>query len=210
MAIAVVGVLAGCTDGSVGVGRQAPTTETRAVGLFESIAVANSIIVHARVGPNHSLSVTAEPSVMSHVVTSVSDRRLTIAMDRSAQEIRAVNVELTAPSLSEIDATTAASVVVEGLTGDSLNVSADSTASVTMTGSIGRLVLVAASGATLKLVGMPVRTAQVDIGTSSQVEIAAVETVRGSVHESASLTVSGESATVDVTESTSGRVIRTS
>ena len=62
----------------------------------------------------------------------------------------------------------------------------------------------------LKLVGMPVRTAQVDIGTSSQVEIAAVETVRGSVHESASLTVSGESATVDVTESTSGRVIRTS
>ena len=76
-------VLAGCdiASGPSLRGSGVAKTETRAVGDFSEIEVANAIRLDATVGPATSLVLTTDDNILPHVKTVVSGERLRIYVD---------------------------------------------------------------------------------------------------------------------------------
>jgi hypothetical protein len=208
LALVTVVATVGCGGPAVQPRSQEPSTERREVGPFESLLVANAIRVRVHVGDAKALSVTAEPDVLPHVVTTVTNGKLSIGMDGTTTGIRLVEVELSVPALSSIEANTSADVSAEGFADQDLRLSVASSATVTAAGSIADLDVVGTSSGRLLLASLPGRTARIDIGTSAEAELAASDVISGSVHESGKLRILGNPGRVDVTVTTSGQVSR--
>ncbi len=196
-AVAIMLVLASCLG---------PTSsEQRQVGSFTALSASNGVEVHVTVGPAPSVTVTAAESVLPHVTTRVDGDRLEVGLDGSRHR---VTVEVTAPSLAEVGASSSAKVVAEGVAAQTFAVNVSSQATIEVSGTAETLALDASSQSTAKLGELRATTAHVNLSSQSSAEVQASSSVTGDVSSQAKLTVLGSPSQVDVSTSSGGSVVR--
>jgi hypothetical protein len=205
VALAVITALslAACSVSSPRSDRSDVRTEDRPVATFTELAVANAIDADVRLGGAPSVSVTAPASDLPHVVTSVIDGRLRVEMDRSSTGTDDVRVSVSVPSLTRVEAGTAASVAIAGLDAPSFVVHATESADLSMTGRVESLEVTASEASDLDLTQLRAGNARIDVGTAADLTVEVVGRVDGAVHESGTVRILG-TPVVDIDQSTSG------
>ena len=101
-------LLIGCSLIPVGpatVGSGRAVSEQRQVGSFSKVRVGTAIQATVLVGPDASVSVTADDNLLSSVSTDVTAGRLTVMIQGNSQPLTPVTVQITVPSLDSIEAT---------------------------------------------------------------------------------------------------------
>jgi len=206
IAIVSAGCQAVTISGTI-VGSGTPATEQRSVGAFDGLKVGTAIQARVTIGTPATVRVTADDNLLGHVNTTVSAGTLEVAFGPGSVSTRTpVVVEITAPSLTSIEAGSAAAVAVAGLSAGDLRVHADSAGRISASGSATSLSLTGDSGASVDLSNLGARTAQVDLASAAAAQVKAAERVSGSVKEGASLVLIGVPSTVEVSSQTGGSV----
>lgn len=91
------------------------TTETRAVGDFETLVVAGSMEVRLRQGPLEAARVTAESNIQPYITLERKEGKLVVGFrpHTSISTTRPVVVSLTAPAVTRLEALGSGRVAVE-------------------------------------------------------------------------------------------------
>lgn len=215
--VAVILFVAGCSalgEGSVtsigegpyteGSGKVA--TESRSVNAFHAVSASQGVIVFLKSGSAASVAVTADDNLLPHVTTELRNGTLVVGVEGSIRTHNDLKVNITAPSLDEIGASSGATIDGENLTG-SLTVRANSGATVRGGGSVDALDLSADAGATADLRNAEARAATVHVSAGSTAYVNAKESVGGSCLVGSTLHVKG-AASVDVSKDTSSTIKR--
>lgn len=202
--------LAGCSIASgpniVGSGHAA--TDQRAVESFTKVRVNSAIAATVIVGPDISVVVTADDNILPQVVTNVTFGRLDVSLQGSLNIKTPVSVAISMPSIESIEATSAATVTVTGVSGDSLSAAATSAGSIVARGDANSVDVSADSGSQADLGGVPAQTATARIGSGGRATVNAQVSVSGSVDTGGVLRVEGSPAQVNVTTDSGGVVVR--
>ena len=210
VATAVISLVASaCSVVSPGiVGSGHAVTESRTVENFTSLRVGTAIEATVIVGPDVTLTVTADDNLLTSVKTSVVAGRLTIEMQGANSSKAPVTVAITVPSLDGIEATSAAKVTATGINSTTLRASADSAGQVTARGNATSVDAAASSAGVVDLSDVPADTANVDVGSAARVTVNAQNSVTGSVDSGGSVHIEGNPPSVTVTADSGGSVVR--
>ena len=210
LALAVSLTLAACSIGSspniVGSGHAA--TDQRAVESFTKVRVNSAIAATVIVGSDISVTVTADDNILPQVTTNVTAGRLDVSLQGSLNIKTPVSVAITMPSIESVEATSAATVTVTGVNGDSLSASATSAGSIVARGDANSIDVSADSAGQADLGGVPAQDATARVGSGARATVNAQISVSGSVDAGGVLRVEGSPAQVNVTTQTGGVVVR--
>ena len=210
LALAVSLTLAACSIGSspniVGSGHAA--TDQRAVESFTKVRVNSAIAATVIVGSDISVVVTADDNILPQVTTNVTAGRLDVSLQGSLNIKTPVSVAITMPSIESVEATSAATVTVTGVNGDSLSASATSAGSIVARGDANSIDVSADSAGQADLGGVPAQDATARVGSGARATVNAQISVSGSVDAGGVLRVEGSPAQVNVTTQTGGVVVR--
>src|SRR4051794_27216500 len=170
-AVALASLIASaCSVVSPGiVGSGSAVTESRTVDNFTSVRVGSAIEATVIVGPDVTLTVTADDNLLTSVKTSVVAGRLTVEMQGANSSTTPVVVAITVPALDTIEATSAAKVTATGINSTTLRASADSAGQVTARGNASSVEADASSAGVVDLGDVPADTANVDVGSAARV-----------------------------------------
>jgi hypothetical protein len=184
------------------------TTQQRTVGEFDALTASNGVrvTVHVVAGSNPAATVTAPDNVQSRVIVRVESGRLAVSVE--GNQSRSVEVEVTTPTLTSVNVSSQASVAIDGLSGDSLDVTASSQTSVKASGTIDRLTLNVSSQSKAMLGELEATTVQLDLSSQSDAEVRATDSVTGSASSQSKVTVLGSPSTVNVATSSQSTVDR--
>lgn len=190
----------------VGSGR--PATEQRSVGSFSGVSVSAAIAATLIVGPDTTVSVTADDNLLPNVTTRVVAGRLDISMSGSTSTRTPVTVSITAPAIDSLRASSAASLTATGINAGSLSAQADSAGSIIARGNADSVDVTAQSNGSADLGGVPAQTATAHVESAGRATVNSQLSVSGSVSSAGRLTIEGSPASVDVTTDSSGQVVR--
>jgi hypothetical protein len=181
-------------------------SQTRSIGAFHAIDVAQGIQVVVEPGSNNAATVTVDDNLLAHVETTVDAGTLRIGIIGSIETRLPVRVRVLAGGpIDSISAASAASVDVRHVEATSLAVRAISAARVTVAGNADRLELHVDSASAAELGELAVIDASVVIGTASSATARVENAITGSCFKASTLQLLGrprtQSVTTDVTSS---------
>ena len=190
----------------VGSGR--PATEQRSVDSFTGVSVSSTIQATVIVGPEVTVSVTADDNLLANVTTQVRGGQLQVSLNGSTTIRTPISVTITAPNIDSLQASSAASLTATGIATQSLSAKVDSAASIVARGNAVSVSVTAQSGGSADLGDVAAQTATVQLESAARATVNAQLSVAGSVVTAARLTIEGDPASVDVTTDSSGQVVR--
>jgi len=209
--VALVCVLAAAAcsylSGTV-VGSGNAKSEARAVDSFNAVRVESAISATVIVGPDTSVTVTADDNLLANVVTTVTLGKLDVSIQGSITPRTSVSVAITTPSLGDVEATSAANVTATGVNTSSLDAEADSAATLVVRGNANTVEVTSSSAATADLGGVPAQSATAHVDSAARATVNAQLSVSGSVDSAGVLHVEGNPPTVEVTTNSGGAVVR--
>ena len=198
------------TTGPQLVGSGNVETESRDVGEFAEISV-SSIKLGVTIGPEISISVTADDNILPHVKTEVISDRLKIYVDESYSSKLGVKVQLAAPTLRGLRASGAAKTTVTGAGGerfrlglsgasgckwqgevDALAFKADGGSHATFNGTAGRLEMNCSGAAKFDARDLQVKTAKVQLSGASTARVNVSDDLNVEASGASSLQYSGQ------------------
>lgn len=113
--------------------------DQRAIGALPAISVSGSLPVEVRVGPAPSLVVEADSNLLPLIRTETEGDTLRIYSEKSLRSQSPLRIVYTVPRLSEVRASGATRVEVEGLNGAPLDVRKSGSSEVRLSGKVGSL-----------------------------------------------------------------------
>lgn len=166
-----------CTAGSGN-----PGQETRQVSGFDAIDVSGPFRVSVQVGPAATLELRGDDNVVPKIEAEVGDSTLHLAVPGRIVTKLPLEATITLPSLVQLDASGAATVTADGLSGEHVEVGAAGATRITLTGHVDAIDIGAAGASTVEAGALTAVRARVDASGASTVEVAA----RESLHADAS------------------------
>jgi hypothetical protein len=146
------------------------TSEVRQTGTFKGIKAGEAINVTLKKGDKESIKVEVDGVSLNAVITEVSGSYLKIHMAEGSYKNRKVNVTVTYVSLERISASSASSVVSEGvLKTELLDITASSAASVELKVDAGRVTVSVSSAGDIILEGKA-KSLTIDAGSAGVVD----------------------------------------
>lgn len=199
-------VASGCRvriDTSGGVDEADLESKTFDVDNFDELRVGGAMTVNIEVGPDASMTVRATADDLEEVVVEQSGDQLDIDVQGTLLFglDGPIFVDLTTPSLSELDLRGAVTVNVDDLDSDSLTLRAEGATTVDADGNVDQLDLKAEGASSIDLGDMTIRHADIEVEGASSIDLTGASSVEGSLEGASSVDVS-DSTTINV--STSG------
>jgi hypothetical protein len=180
--------------------------ESRSLGPVSRIEAAAGVQVKVTIGPAEPLVVHAQENIQDKLTTDVRSGTLRIEAKEDFVVAEPVVIDVTVPSLDGISLSGGASIEVQGLTADSLDLWLAGGARATITGSVERMTLQATGGAVASLAGLSAVDVTVELNGGATADVQATGSVEGTASGGAQLRVAG-GALVDVATS-GGAVVR--
>ncbi len=174
-------------------------TETRPLADFHAVSATRGVTVFVSTGDSPAATVSADDNLLAHVITTVSDGTLVVAIEGDIETHSPLSVDVT--TISPIDGLSAdagSTVDCEDLRPASLEVRASSGSTVRAGGQADMLVLKANTGSTVDLRNLEATEAQVDVSVGSTAHVNATDVVRGSCTMGSTLQLHGTPATLNV------------
>lgn len=200
---------AGCSIGGAGqIGSGHAATESRVVDNFTTLRVGTAIAATVIVGPDVTVSVTADDNLLPNVSTSVTAGRLTVEMQGSNTPRTPVTIAITVPSIERLEAWSAGSITATGINTGTLRASADSAGSIVATGNATSVEAAASSAGRADLGGVPAQSAEVNVNSMGRVTVNAQQSVTGNANSGGVATIEGNPPTLAVTTDSGGSVVR--
>lgn len=188
-AIGAVAVLSAACTFSIDTGADTATKDFD-VESFSEVAVAQAFEATITVGDETSVEVEIDEDLLDDVEVSVDGDRLTVELTKTLVTTNGpMRVRITTPQLSALDVGGAARVDLNGLNGGDFDLDIDGAASLDAEGSIDELSLEADGATRVDLDDTEVGTATVDMNGASNVSLANVAEVTGSVSGVSSLDI---------------------
>ena len=149
--------LTACDDGPT-------TTQARDVADFTRIDNRDSVDVRLRVGEPQRVRVRAGEKVIDDVRTEVRDGTLEIAFDRDGFGGSDVEVEVSVPELTAIEASGSGDIEASGVDADAFEISSDGSADIVVAGAAARLTVDLDGSGEADLADLAADSAQVTVG----------------------------------------------
>ena len=198
---------AGCgtTDGNYQL-----ATETRTVSPFTLVDANYGVEVTLKVDSAQtgdvSLDVSAESNLLNAVITSVANDKLSVGVDGSVEAHLPITVVGTVSDISGGQAHNGATIVLEGIDGETLALGSQDGATLTARGSVDSLSVTSTDGASIICGDLTATTAEVALNNGASATVCVSGQVTGSVDNGAGLTVLCGGGTSGVTTSNGGTI----
>jgi len=186
-------IVAGCSTSLFGTrGEGAVTTETREVPTFSRVEVSGGIGLTISNGTSGSVTVAAQPNIMSIITTTVDGDTLYIKPSSSYTTSAEVEVTLDAADLTGLTVSGGSRVDVANVKADTLDVQLSGGSVVTSGGSVGSLAVTLTGGSRADLTDLAAGDATVDVSGGSTALVQANDLVSGSASGQSRVEVRGD------------------
>lgn len=196
------------SSGTTTTGSGRAVSEQRSVDGFNAVNVSSAIEATVMVGPDASVTVTADDNVLANVATNVFVGRLDISISGPTDVRTPVSVAITVPDLNAVQASSAAKVTVTGINTASFSAAAESSGVIVVRGNANAVSVSAKSNGSADLGGVPADSASVQLDSAGRAIVNAQRSVSGSVSSAGHLTVEGDPPVIDVSTDSGGQVVR--
>ena len=204
--VAVLGACSGDLPGNVVVGSGDPTSETRELPSFSEIDVGGGIGVDIVPGSATSIVVTAQPNLLPLTTTKVDGDRLTIATSQGYTTAHGISVKVTTSKLTGIELHGGASASGDGFKAQSLKLNLSGGAHLDLSGEAKDLQVEASGGAVLRIGGLKLTTARVDLSGGVVATMSVSSSLTGQASGGVVINLDQRPATVDV-QTSGGAVV---
>lgn len=113
--------------------------ESRSVSEFRKIEAGGAFSIHIKVGSATSVNISAEENLLSYIRTSVKGNTFRIDTRKNISPRKEIKIEITTPTLTDLDISGANNVEVENISGVEFNVELSGAGNVDLQGEIERL-----------------------------------------------------------------------
>lgn len=113
--------------------------ESRKVTEFSKIDAGGAFSIRVKVGPTESVKISGEENLLAYIRTSVKGNTLHIETKKNISPRKEIRIEITTPTLTDLDVSGANNVDVEGISGEEFNVDLSGAGNVDLNGDITKL-----------------------------------------------------------------------
>ncbi len=214
--LSAVAAIAACNYNpfeNVGGGRSSNTVsmESRNVSGFSALSLETSGDLTISVTGKESLTIEADPSILSLLTSDVSGNRLTLGAQNGAnlQTSQPIRYTLTVKDLNDVVLDGSGSITISGLAASNFSATINGSASITVKGSADNLTVNVNGSGSFDGSSLASKTVTVDDSGSGNVRVQASNTLNANVSGSGSVRYSGN-PTVNSTVNGSGTVSKAS
>ena len=184
------------------------TTEDRTTDDFEHLSVGAGIRVEVTEGAAVSVTLAAQPNLLPLVSTEVSDGQLVVNVASPGfSTSEPVTLSVVAPALRSMTLSGGATGTLATAATGTLTLDVSGGAVLKATGTAQALALTASGGAQARLGGLEAQAATVMASGGAQAELNVVSELSGDVTAGATVRLTRQPASVDVTTGSGGMVI---
>jgi hypothetical protein len=171
-------------------------TESRAVAAFSKIDLSGSPEVEVTVGPETSVSITADDNILPLIETTVSGNTLSIDSKSSYSTHIGVKVKITAPTLEGVSVSGSGDIRVTGLKSDAMEAGITGSGNVDLRGVVDRFKAHITGSGDLKAGELSAKHVNVTVTGSGDATIRAAEELDATVTGSGDIHYAGNPAEV--------------
>ena len=113
--------------------------ESRKVTEFRKIDAGGAFSIHVKVGPTESVKISAEENLLGYIRTSIKGNKLIIETKKNISPRKEIRIEITTPTLTDLEVSGANNVDVEDISGEEFNVELSGAGNVDLKGEITKL-----------------------------------------------------------------------
>ncbi|MEW6224570.1 MAG: DUF2807 domain-containing protein [Chloroflexota bacterium] len=189
-------------------GAGAVTTEDRTTDAFEHVSVGAGIRVEVTEGAAVSVTLAAQPNLLPLISTEVSDGQLVVNVASPGfSTSEPVTLTVVAPALLSITLSGGATGTLATTSTGMLTLDVSGGAVLEATGTAEALALTASGGAQARLGGLEAQAATVTASGGAQAELNVVSELSGDVSAGATVRLTRQPGSMDVTTGSGGMVI---
>jgi hypothetical protein len=206
LALAAVS-LTGCTLRGSGTA----ATETRELGEFEAIDIGGAfeLVVHVNPDATPRVEVSGDDNIVPKIITKVAGGELDVSVDHwMVRPDRPLKIEIWARSITEIDASGASDISVEGLHGERFELDLSGASESTLSGAVDHFEVDSSGASDLDARALEAKTVEIDLSGAGDAEVWASEKLDAEVSGAGSVRYFGDPAEVDEDVSGAGKVER--
>ncbi len=200
LVVGIVGLsaLAAC---QVDVTNGVETSSSFTTDDFSSIEIDSAIDAEIIVGEETNVNVIVDNGIADQLEVQVDDGRLYIGLDGVSIDDDGVQTtaQISTPTLDMVNLSGASSADITNVVGDTFDLEVSGAGSVTASGAVDELKLVANGASDVDLADVQIGTADIDVSGASSVELTDAKSVTGSTSGASTVDVDDDaSVSVDV------------
>lgn len=153
-------------------------TETREVGAFTGVDVSGAMDVHIEVGADQTIEVSGDDNIVPKVTTTVEGSRLIVSVD--ANNVRPklpIELNITVPSLADVDLSGASDLEVTGLHGEKFEVDISGAADAIFAGSVDTFEVDISGAAELDAAELTAKNVELELSGAADAKVHATDTL---------------------------------
>lgn len=172
-------------------------TDSREVGTFHQIALEGAADLTVKVGPEPSVSITADDNLIPLITTSVENGELTISTKESTSTQLGIKVAITVPSLDKVEIRGAGDVHVEGVHGPRFMASIQGAGDLKVLGKVDESAADIAGAGDIDFTGLIAKNSSISIAGSGDVKTYATGTLKAAIRGSGEIGYLGHPKSVE-------------
>lgn len=196
----------GCVMQKEGSGIEA--AETRDLDAFSGLSLSGEADVVVTIGQPQSVSVRGDDNLLADVETDVDDDTLEISEPSNTDLDPKVGIfiEITVPTLQEVDVSGAGDVSVEGLSGDLFRAEVSGAGNVEASGNVDRVEAEVSGAGDIRFGALVAREATADVSGAGDIQVHATESLAASVSGAGDITYTGDPPDLETDVSGAGDI----
>jgi hypothetical protein len=146
-------------------------SEVRSVSDFTAIDVGGVFEVEVSIGKDYSVEVLADDNLLQHIKTEVHAGVLNIETTRSIKSRNPFRVRVSAPSITNVDASGASKVAVDGIRNSNFDIDSSGASKISLSGETSSLQVDVSGASHIDAENLKAETAAVDASGASKVTL---------------------------------------
>ena len=200
---------------SVSVNNQLPVTgngqivtQSRPVGDFREIEARGASEVVVRVGPQPSLTITADSNIVPLISSEIRGRKLVLDARGSYRTRRSPRIVVTVPRLDAAALSGSGNVRVDGIAGSAVALAVNGSGNIVASGRAGSLNVAVNGSGNADARAVPASSANVAIHGSGNATVATNGPLAGAISGSGNIRYVGRPSRISVARNGSGSVVQ--
>ena len=157
------------------------TDENRDISEFDKIEVGGAFTVNIKVGESPSLKISAEDNLIDYIRTRVHGDKLVIDTRKSISPRKEIKIDITTPSLKDVDASGASNIHVWNIDSDEFNVNVSGAGSLDLSGNAEDVYIDMSGAGSLDAKNLKTKSVEIDISGAANADVYASERLKATV-----------------------------
>ena len=177
-------------------------SDVRAVEAFHAVEVGGVFQVEITVGKEHSVEVEADDNLLQYIKTEVRRGVLEIETTQRIKTQNPIRVRVTAQDIDDLEVSGAASVTLNGIKNEGLEIDSSGASKITVTGQTAKFIVDVSGATKVDGDGLVSENATVEASGASHVKVNVLGNLRADTSGASSVVYSGTPK--DIVKKTSG------